>query len=147
MAGGFQGDSVIEGLNRVRHATTSGGAQKFGSDDLRPPVDSRHADTIISARADNSRYVGAVAVVVVGIPGVGDCVDPEIVIHVTVAIIVSSVGANLPRIGPHITRQIGVVIVDTGIDDEDYRLIVSSPGRVIPSRREAHARDRVLVSE
>ena len=133
MTGGFQGDSIIEGLDRVRYATTPGGAQKFGSDYLRPPVDSRHTDSIVSAGADNSRYMGAVPIIVVGISGVVDCVDPEIVIHVSVPIIVSPVGANLPRIGPHVTRQVGVVIVDTCINDEDYRLIVSSPGCVIPS--------------
>jgi pyrroline-5-carboxylate reductase len=32
-----------------------------------------------------------------------------------------------------VVRQVGVVIVDTCINDEDYRLIVSSPGCVIPS--------------
>ena len=85
------------------------------------PVDARHSGAVISLRCNRARAVRAVTIAVHRIAvAVGEVVAVDIV-HIAVGIVVNAVAGDLARVGPDVVHQIGVRVVDPGVDyaDED----------------------------
>jgi hypothetical protein len=74
--------------------------------------------------------VGTVPVIIQRISGVGDGIHSVHIIYKAVAVIIPSVRGDLSRIAPRIRGEIGVIVVDTGIDNGDYHRV--RPGRGVP---------------
>lgn len=91
--------------------------------------------------------MSSVSVVIVGISRLCDGVDSVDVIDVAISVVVNSVPSDLLGVCPHVSEQVGVIVVDSGIDNQNERLVISWAGGVIPGGCQLHVRYRPLKLE
>ena len=116
---------VIDALDRVGDEPAPRGVQKLARHDLHFPGDSHHADAVVTHAADRTTDMGAVAVVIVGVAGVGYDIDAVHIVNVAVAVVVKAVPRNLVRIDPHIVGQVFMRVAHAGVNDRDDNIIRS----------------------
>ena len=92
------------------------GVQELEGHDLDVPVDAGDADAVVAHGADGAGDVRAVAVVVHRVAVVVDEVVAVDVVDVAVAVVVDAVAGDLARVGPDVGGQVGVGVVDAGVD-------------------------------
>jgi hypothetical protein len=78
--------------------------------------------------------MGSMPVVIVGISRLGDGVDAVHVIDVAISVVINSISSDLLGVCPHVSEQIGMIVVNSGINNENERFVVSWAGCVIPGR-------------
>ena len=144
MTRSFKCDSVVQSRDCVGETPGAIGIEELSSYYLGVPINSDDASSVIAARRDNSRDVGSVPVVIQGISCSRYRVDPVVIVHETVAVVIESVSWSFPRIAPHVCVEIGVVVINSGVDHENERPIIRSACGVIPRRGQVHICDRPL---
>ena len=110
---------VFDTLDSIGSGTTATRVEELASSYTDRPVDSHNPCAVVPRCADGARYVAAVAVVVQGVTATRDRVDPVNVINVPITIVVDAVAGSLPRVGPHISDQVRVIVFHARIDDPD----------------------------
>ncbi len=66
--------------------------------------------------------MGTVAVIIERISTVRNGVDPVNVVDITVSVIIDSITSNLVWIPPHIRREIGMPVIEAGINDQNNHI-------------------------
>ena len=129
----FQVSHIIDGLNCVGGGPSIG-PKKFSGDDGHVPVDAGHSQPILACGADRTGDMSAMIVIcrIVDVPVVIESIPAMYIIHVTVAVVINPVPGNFTWIGPDIRFQIGVIKLDTLVNDTNVnvpRTCVSSGPR------------------
>ena len=107
---------VFHGTDRIECAARSVVAKELERHQLGTPVHAYHALAVVAGCGDCPGDMGAVRVHVHRIAViVGEVVSVDIV-DVSVAVVINVVAGDLSRVGPDVRDQIGVRVVDTGVD-------------------------------
>ena len=83
-----------------------------------------------SHASDGASAVSAVAVAVHRISVVGESVVAVHVVDHAVAVIVDTVAGDFAFVDPHIVFEVGVIVVDAGVDDDGALLLQTPDGLV-----------------
>ena len=110
---------VVEGADGVGDGAAAVGVEELQGHDLHVPVDAGHADAVVAHGADGAGHVRAVAVVVHRVAVVVDEVVAVDVVDEAVAVVVDAVAGDLAGVGPDVGGQVGVGVIDAGVDDGD----------------------------
>jgi len=78
------------------------------------------------------------SVVIERISRSGDEIDSVVVIYKAVVVIIDGVARDFLWIVPHVRREIGVIVINPSVDNQNERLVIGAAGSVIPRRCEAH---------
>ena len=109
---------IVDALDRVGCGAAAT-ANEFQGHEFDIPGHASNSGFIVAHRADGPGHVGAVPVVVHGVAGVGYGIDAEHVVDKAVFVVVDSVVGNFAGVGPHVGGEIGMVVVDAGVDYTD----------------------------
>ena len=124
------GGAVVHRRHGAGIVAVPGRADELAGDQADVPAHTRDADTVVADRADGAGAMGAVAVVVHGIVvPVVEIVAVEVV-DIAVAVVIHAVAGDLAGIDPHVGGEVGVGVIDTGVDDHDQHAGIA--GVVIP---------------
>ena len=107
---------VVDGPDGVGRRTGARRVEEFERHQRHIPVHPGDAGAVVPHAADRARHVRAVVVVVHRVAVVVCEVVPVHVVHEAVVVIVHAVAGNLARIGPDVGGQIGMGVVDAGVD-------------------------------
>ena len=132
MTGSLESYAVTQGCDRVREASGAACVEKLCADQLSRPVYTRDAASVVSTGPYDSGDVSPVPVVIIRVSGFRYGIDSIHVINVAIPVIIDPVSSNFVRIRPHVSEQVGVVVVDSGVDNKDQRLVVGWAGGVVP---------------
>ena len=110
---------VLDARHGVVRRARAAGREELQAHDLDVPVHARHADAVVADAADGAGAVRAVVVVVHGVVVVVREVPAVDVVDEAVGVIVDAVAGDLARVRPGVGRQVGVRVVDAGVDDRD----------------------------
>ena len=141
----LQIQDVVDAFNDPGHGALAL-PQKLERHHADVPVDSAGAQSVVRRRPDDSRHMSAMTVFIHGL-GVPDPdrrnnrvlhhIDTVIVVRVPVSVIVDAVETRrpvrlpvLPRVAPEIFFQVGMVEIDTGVQNRDHDPGVA--GREVP---------------
>ena len=122
----------VDGTDGVGHVARAVGVEDPQRHHLARVRDADDADAVVADRGDRARDVRAVAVGVVGQVVVVDEVPAVHVVDVAVAVVVDAVARDLARVRPDVGGEVGVVVLDPGVDDGDDD--VGAAGRRVPGR-------------
>ncbi len=131
---------VVDAGNGAVRRTGAAAAEELAAHDLDVPVHARHADAVVANATDGAGAVRTVVVVVHGVAVVVVGIHTVDVVDVAVGVVVDAVAGDLAGIRPGIGREVGVRVVDTGVDHGDHdigRTVEHAPalGRVDVSVR------------
>jgi hypothetical protein len=72
------------------------------------------------------------SVVIERISRSGDEIDSVVVIYKAVVVIIDGVARDFLWIVPHVRREIGVIVINPSVDNQNERLVISAAGGVVP---------------
>ena len=113
---------VVHGTDGVGEVPRARRIEEFERHERDVPTDTGHSPAVVAHSADRARHVRAVVVVVHRVAVVVHKVIPVHVVHEAVVVVIDAVACNLTRIGPDVGGQIGMGVVDAGVDHaHDHR--------------------------
>jgi len=119
---------VDDGVDGVRGEAEAVRPDEFHAHQAHVPVHPGDADAVVAGRADGSRDVRAVAVVVRGIGvAVVEIVAVDVV-DVAVAVVVDAVAGDLARVDPDVRGEVRMRAVDPRVDHRDDDLVAAGGG-------------------
>ena len=111
---------IFDRADRIERASRTAVAEELQCHQLGVPVDPHHPLAVVARRSDRAGDVGSVGVNVHRIAIViGEVIAVDIV-DVAVAVVIDVVAGDFARVGPDVGDQIGVRVVDAGIDNADH---------------------------
>src|SRR5262249_24139846 len=114
------GDRVVDRRDGAGGAAGAAGVEELqGHQFDAGPGNAGDADAVVAHPRDGAGDVRAVAVVVERFVVVRDEVPAVDVVDEAVAVVVDAVAGDLARVGPDVGGEVGVVVVDAGVDDRD----------------------------
>ena len=110
---------VVQRRDRGARGAAAAGVEELQPHDRDLPVHARDSGAIVADRADGAGHVRAVRVVVEHVGGVVGEVPTVDIVDIAVAVVVDAVTRRLAGVAPDVRREIGVVVVDAGVDHGD----------------------------
>ena len=107
---------VLDGVDRVLERAAPARVQELDRHELHVPRHPGDPESVVAHRSHGPGGMGPVAVVVHRVAVVVREVPAVHVVDETVAVVVDTVARDLAGIGPHIGGQVGMDVVDPGVD-------------------------------
>ncbi len=105
-----------DGVGRIPPAIVAEELQRHDAD---LPIHPGDAADIVAHSADGPRHMGTVTVSIHRIPIPIGKIIPVHIVDIAIIVVIHAVRGNFTGIGPHISGQIGMGIIDPGIDHGD----------------------------
>ena len=124
--GGPHHRGVVDRPNGIGNPPGSAGGEELQAHDRAGPVHAGHSLAVVACARDGAGHVRAVVVIVHRIAIIVDEIVAVDVVDEPVTVVVDTVSGDLAGVGPNVGRQIGVSVVDAGVDHRHHNTAASS---------------------